>query len=43
MVWEAFFTDGEATHYGDSPALGTLADNLPVDKCCLPTPAAKAA
>ena len=37
VVWEAFYTDGEATTYGDSPALGTLADSIPEDKCCLPT------
>ena len=42
IVWEAFFTDGEATTYGDSPALGTLSDSLAEDKCCLPA-AAKAA
>ena len=36
VVWEAFYTDGEATTYGDSPALGTLADNLAEDACCLP-------
>lgn len=36
VVWEAFFTDGESTVYGDSPALGTLSDCLG-DKCCLPT------
>ena len=36
IVWEAFFTDGEATTYGDSPALGTLADSLAEEKCCLP-------
>lgn len=36
IVWEAFFTDGEATTYGDSPMLGTLADSLADDKCCLP-------
>src|SRR4026209_531556 len=28
VVWEAFYTDGEATNYGDGPALGTLADSL---------------
>ena len=37
VVWEAFFTDGEATTYGDSPALGTLADSLPDNKCCVST------
>jgi len=31
VVWEAFFTDGEATVYGDSPALDTLAADAP---CC---------
>jgi len=39
VVWEAFFTIGEATTYGDSPALGTLADSVG-DKCCLPKAAA---
>ena len=36
VVWEAFFTDGEATTYGDSPELGTLADSLGEGQCCLP-------
>jgi len=36
LVWEAFYTDGEATTYGDNPALGTLADSLGEDECCLP-------
>ncbi len=40
IVWEAFFTDGQATTYGDSPALGTLSDSLSDDKCCLPKSAA---
>lgn len=40
LVWEAFHTDGEATTYGDSPALGTLADSLGENQCCLPRPAA---
>lgn len=42
VLWEAFFTDGDATVYGDSPALGTLSDSFSEDKCCLPA-AAKAA
>ena len=42
VVWEAFFTDGQATTYGDSPALGTLSDSLDNDKCGLPA-SAKAA
>ena len=40
IVWETFFTDGEATSYGDSPALGTLSDSLNDEKCCLPRAAA---
>ena len=44
IVWEAFLTEGDATLYGDSPALGTLADSLGEEKCCLPAaPAAPAA
>jgi catechol 2,3-dioxygenase-like lactoylglutathione lyase family enzyme len=39
IVWEAFYTDGEATAYGDSPALGTLADSLGEKECCLPNAA----
>jgi catechol 2,3-dioxygenase-like lactoylglutathione lyase family enzyme len=40
IVWETFFTDGQATSYGDSPTLGTLSDSLSEDKCCLPKAAA---
>jgi len=36
VVWEAFYTDGDSTVYGDSPALGTLADSVPEKACCLP-------
>ncbi|HVH37463.1 MAG TPA: ArsI/CadI family heavy metal resistance metalloenzyme [Sphingomicrobium sp.] len=36
LVWETFYTDGEATAYGDSPALGSLSDSIPEDTCCLP-------
>jgi catechol 2,3-dioxygenase-like lactoylglutathione lyase family enzyme len=36
IAWEAFFTDGEATTYGDSPDLGTLADSLGDGQCCVP-------
>jgi len=32
VTWEAFFTDGEATVYGDSPALATLTAGS--DDCC---------
>jgi len=42
IVWETFLTDGEATTYGASPALGTLGDNLAADACCVPA-AVKAA
>jgi catechol 2,3-dioxygenase-like lactoylglutathione lyase family enzyme len=37
VVWETFYTDGEATNYGESPALGTLGDSLTSDLCCVPT------
>ena len=40
VVWEAFYTDGESTHYGDNPALGTLSDSLSDSQCCLPKAAA---
>jgi catechol 2,3-dioxygenase-like lactoylglutathione lyase family enzyme len=36
IVWEAFFTDGEATTYGDSSALDQLARNDTVSTCCVP-------
>ena len=36
LVWEAFFTDGESTVYGEGPALGTLGDSVGEDKCCVP-------
>ena len=38
VVWEAFFTNGEATTYGDSPALDTLTGSEV--KCCAPRAAA---
>jgi predicted lactoylglutathione lyase len=40
VVWETFYTDGEATTCGDSPELGLLSDSLAGDKCCLPKAAA---
>ena len=36
VVWEAFFTNGEATVYGDSPALAALSDNAAKGACCVP-------
>ena len=36
VVWEAFFTNGEATVYGDSPALGAMSANSVNDACCAP-------
>jgi len=45
VVWEAFLTDGEATVYGDSPALDALATGAaccdattPQGECCDPKP-----
>lgn len=36
VTWEAFFTDGEASRYGDSPALSALSDNAAAGNCCAP-------
>jgi catechol 2,3-dioxygenase-like lactoylglutathione lyase family enzyme len=36
VVWEAFYTKGEATVYGDSPALGAVSANASNDACCAP-------
>jgi catechol 2,3-dioxygenase-like lactoylglutathione lyase family enzyme len=33
VTWEAFLTSGEATIYGDSPALAALSESA----CCAPT------
>lgn len=44
VVWEAFLTNGEATVYGDSPALNALSGNAAEGACCAPAmPAAAAA
>ena len=36
VVWEAFLTSGEATIYGDSPALAALSANAAEGACCTP-------
>ena len=36
LVWEAFFTNGEATVYGDSPSLSALSANASESTCCAP-------
>lgn len=36
VVWEAFLTNGEATVYGDSPALSALSSNAAEGACCTP-------
>lgn len=36
VVWEAFLTNGEATVYGDSPALNALSANAADTACCAP-------
>jgi catechol 2,3-dioxygenase-like lactoylglutathione lyase family enzyme len=42
IVWEAFFTNGAATVYGDSPALNALSEKAAETACCAPAmPAAK--
>ena len=44
IVWETFLTTGEATVYGDSPALSALSDNASGATCCAPAmPSAQAA
>ena len=40
VTWEAFFTDGEATVYGDSPALSALSEDAAPGNCCSPAVAA---
>lgn len=36
VVWEAFLTNGEATVYGDSPALEALSATAAEGACCAP-------
>ena len=36
VVWEAFFTSGEATVYGDNPELTALSANASEAACCAP-------
>ena len=36
VVWEAFYTNGQATVYGDSPELSALSDNAAETACCAP-------
>jgi catechol 2,3-dioxygenase-like lactoylglutathione lyase family enzyme len=43
VVWEAFLTNGEATFYGDSPALSALSANAAEANCCAPSVEQKAA
>ena len=42
VVWEAFFTSGEATVYGESPELSALSVNAAEAVCCAPEVAPKA-
>ena len=42
VVWEAFFTNGEATVYGDNPELSALSVNAEAT-CCPPAMAPKVA
>lgn len=37
VVWEAFHTTGDATQYGDSPALSALSANAAAGQCCAPS------
>ena len=38
-VWESFFTDGESTFYGDSPALAAITEDAAEEQCCVPAAA----
>lgn len=40
IFWETFFTEGQATTYGESPSAGTLSTASNESKCCLPKAAA---
>jgi catechol 2,3-dioxygenase-like lactoylglutathione lyase family enzyme len=37
VVWETFLTSGEATVYGDSPALSAVSPNAAAAACCAPS------
>ena len=41
VVWEAFLTTGEATHYGDGFPLQAFSSNVEEAPCCLPAGAAR--
>ena len=43
IVWEAFLTNGDATIYGDSPALAALSTNAADGACCAPAVPAQSA
>lgn len=34
LIWEAFYTDGQVTHYGKVPDVDNMADNIDVDTLC---------
>ena len=36
VVWETFFTSGDATNYGESPQLTAASFNASNDTCCTP-------
>ena len=36
VVWESFLTNGEATVYGDGPALDAISDRAGETACCAP-------
>lgn len=36
VVWEAFYTNGEATVYGTNPELSVLSRNAAESACCVP-------
>ena len=42
VVWETFFTSGDATSYGSSPTLTAASRNVSNDTCCVPAPSVAA-
>jgi catechol 2,3-dioxygenase-like lactoylglutathione lyase family enzyme len=43
IVWEAFFTNGQSTVYGDSPQLSAVSANAAGANCCAPAVTAQPA
>lgn len=42
VVWEAFYTQGDSTDYGNSPVLSAISDSAAENQCCAPAMPVKA-